>query len=185
MKCSGRATSRGTERSWSAVFKHIDLTVENNPRSNTMDPLNEILIYRDAKFVDSGVPFRAAKCYLIDELDSKRFSRWLEDLSTAVQPPWSADQYERASEYLGQFQGKHLLEQTRLPYVGQSDTLTRRWQGFNFDRTLKVLQGQQDHPDLKVAFSGNRLDLTIELIQSFPALLERVGQVEKVMSHGD
>ena len=185
MKCSGRAISNGTEQSWSVVFKHIDLSVEPNPRSNTMDPLNEILIYRDAQFVDSGVPFRAAMCYLIDELDSKRFSIWMEDLSPAVQPPWSAEQYERASGYLGQFQGKQLSEQSRLPYVGQSDTFTRRWESFRFDKTLKVLQEQRDHPEIKAAFSGNRLDLTIELIQSFPALLERVGHVEKVLSHGD
>ena len=185
MKCSGKAVSRGTEKAWSAVFKHIDLNVEPNPRSNTMDALNEISIYRDAKFVDSGVPFRAAKCYFIDELDSKRFSIWMEDLSAAIQPPWSAEQYERASGYLGQFQGKLMSEQTRLPYASQSDTFTRRWEGFNFEKTQNVLQEQRDHPDLKEAFSGNRLDLTIELIQSFPALLERVGQVEKVLSHGD
>ena len=185
MKCSGRAYSGGIEKPWSAVFKHIDLSVETNFHSGWTDPLNEIALYRDGEFVSSEVPFRAAKCYLIDEHDPQRFSVWLEDLSTAVGPPWSADQYEQASGYLGQLQGQLLAERTRLPYVDESNRFENRWEGWNFDHTRNVLQEHRSHPDIERAFSGNRLDLMIELIQSFPMLLKKVGQVERVLSHGD
>lgn len=185
LKCSGRATSAGSEKSWSTVLKYIDLTVEKQPGSMWVDPLNEIALYRDGTFANSEVPFRAAKCYRIDEPEPGRFSVWLEDLSSAILPPWPADDYERASGYLGQFQGKILAEKTQLPYVGQTDIFQNRWASWNFDRILKVLLEQPDHPEIKSAFSGGLFDLTVELIQSFPALTEKVGQVEKVLSHGD
>lgn len=185
MKCSGRAISGGLEKLWSAVFKHIDLSIETNFHSGWVDPLNEIALYQDGEFLSSEVPFRAAKCYLIDEHDPRRFSVWLEDLSTAIGPPWSPDQYAQASGYLGQFQGKLLAERTRLPYVSESNRFENRWEGWNFDHTRKVLQEQRSHPGIESAFSGNRVDLMIELIQSFPTLLKKVGQVERVLSHGD
>jgi hypothetical protein len=185
MKCTGRAISGGVEKSWSVVLKHIDLSVEANAATESMNQLNEINFYRDGTFVTSDVPFRAARCYHIDEHGSDRFSLWLEDLSASDGPPWSADQYERASNCLGQFQGKLLAEQTRLPNVAEADIFKNRWDGWNLDQVLQVLLEQPDHPEIKTVFAGGRLDLVVELMQSFPALLEQVGGVEKVLSHGD
>jgi hypothetical protein len=185
LMCVGRADSGGSEKPWSAVFKYIDLSVAVNPHALGMDPRNEIALYRDGLLADSTMPFRAAKCFLIDQHDSDHFSLWLEDLSTAVQPPWSVEQYKMASGCIGQFQGKHISEGTQLPYVADNDVFKSRWAGWAFDQALKVYREQRNHPDFKRAFSGKRLDLVIELIQSFPVLLERVGQVERVLSHGD
>lgn len=185
LKCSGRAISGGCEKAWSTVFKHIDLTMEMGRAAHMMDPLNEISFYRDGTFVDSNVPFRSARCYRVDELDPKRFSVWMEDLSTSIGPPWSAEQYERASGYLGQFQGEIVREQTRLPYAADRDIFKNRWTGFDLGGALKVLQEERSHPEIRKAFTGDRLDLVIELIQMFPVLLERVGQVQRVLSHGD
>ena len=185
LKCTGKAISAGSEKSWSAVTKHIDLTVEKNPGSMWVDPMNEIALFRDGTFANSEVPFRVARCYGIDEPNPGRFSVWLEDLSNATLPPWSADEYERASSYLGQFQGKILAEKTHLPYVERKDIFKNRWVGWHFPRVMKVLLEQRDHPEIKSAFSGGLLDLTVELIQSFPALTEKVGNVETVLSHGD
>ena len=185
LKCSGRVISGGIEKTWSTVFKHIDLTAEMGIAAHMMDPLNEISFYRDGTFVDTNVPFRSARCYRVDELDPKRFSVWMEDLSTAIGPPWSAEQYERASGYLGRFQGEIVRKQLRLPYAADSDIFKNRWNGFDLSGALKILQEERTHPEIKKAFAGDRLDLAIELIQKFPVLLERVGQVQRVLSHGD
>lgn len=185
MKCSGRAISGGVEKSWSAVLKHIDLSVETSFHSGWTDPLKEVALYRVDDFFSSEVPFRAADCFLINEHDPQRFTLWLEDLSSANGPPWSAEQYRQASEYLGRFQGKLLTESTRLPFVEESNRYESRWDGWNFERTRNVLEEQRSHPGIQSAYSGAHLDLVIELIRTFPALLREIGQIERVLSHGD
>jgi hypothetical protein len=109
-RLEGQASSGSDIRSWSAVLKIIDVSVEINPFAEGYDPEVEINLYENGIFPDPDAPFHPARCYRIDRLDESLTLLWLEDLSGAPQPPWSVQHYAETSFNLGRFHGKNLRE---------------------------------------------------------------------------
>ena len=96
VKVSGAAVSvrHGSQHNWSSVVKFIDPNVDQ-PGYGILDI--ERKIYEQGLFSDPNIPFRAARFYKSNEDENGILSLWLEDLTSAPQPPWDLDQFSKSS----------------------------------------------------------------------------------------
>ena len=139
----GQAQTQAGERTWSAIVKALGEPENPSPGTDD-DPFRELSVYRSGVFADLCGGMRAARYYAIQPRDNLQLL-WLEDLSAAPQPPWTADQFVETARHLGQFNA-HWSPQT-LPtwdWLSQRGFRARFTGNSGFQAAFERVPAQQD-----------------------------------------
>ncbi|MDA1280363.1 MAG: hypothetical protein O3B95_10065 [Chloroflexi bacterium] len=128
-----------------------------------VDPKLEQLVYENSLFDGDLVPFRAARCYLSESRSDRYVVMWLEDLSSAVQPPWNLENFVTAAHHLGQFNGFHSLHLSRAPFSLTDDHYYARWGEGNIESSAVELSRQRSSDLIRQAYKSSSVDSAIEL----------------------
>jgi hypothetical protein len=187
VKISGTAQSasdpngKSTERAWSTVVKIIDPKKE--ARRAILD--NEAQVYKLGLFSGDEAPFRAAKCYFIGSHENDLSTLWLEDLSTAPQPPWNLEQFTAAANHIGQFNGHHLKHDTKLPIDVLNDSYITRLDRHDRSSIADELVEKRDTDAVKSAYAESSIESTIHLFELADRLIDAGQQIEHGLAFGD
>ena len=155
------AKGESTERAWSTVVKIIDLKKE--ARRAILD--NEAHVYRLGLFTGDEVPFRAAKCYFIGSHEDEHSTLWLEDLSSATQPPGNLKQFTTTANHIGQFNGHHLANNTKLPIEVLNDSYITRLKRQDRSSIEDELVQKRNTDAVKSAYAESSIESTIQLFK--------------------
>jgi hypothetical protein len=182
VKVSGSAVSvrHGSHHSWSSVVKIIDQSVSTNDAANWGFPENEVKVYDLGLLVDDGVQLRPAKCYLTQKISDGLHVLWLEDLSGVPQPPWTLNQFVSTARHLGQFNGYHFANKTKLPIEVSQDAYYLRMTAIGWHSQYSKLVEMQNDPMVRRVFR----DIPLEPGLEYTATYERAIELAKSLPHG-
>ncbi len=186
VKVSGSAnTPKSGARNWSSVVKVIDLTVPANDAAQWAFPENEPKVYELGLFADDGLPFRPAKCYLTQSTGEGLEILWIEDLSSASQPPWNLYQFIKTAGHLGKFDGYHAVHSTVVPIKVAQDAFHLRWakpdRASNFAKLLNI----KDETATKRIYQNVPVESAIKLAVIYDRALETAKKIPHSLAFGD
>ena len=159
---------------WSTVVKVIDpVTVPDGGNAAAWVCVDiEQQVYELNAFGDGAVPFRPARCYLIETRDDDLRVLWLEDLSNGTQPPWDISNYLSAANHLGQFNGSFGNTAQDLPFALSDDMFYQRWGDYTFEADARkisdpenVIFTRQMYRDAPVGAALEFAELTVRILQ--------------------
>lgn len=183
-RVAGSAQTKSAERPWSAVVKALGVA-EFQRTGVEDDPYRELEVYRSGVFTDLCGGVRTPYCYAIQSLENLDLL-WLEDLSTAPQPPWTDDQFIAAARHFGQFNA-HWPAQALpdWPWLTQHGfragfTGKPRTQQL-FDR----LPDKRDVPLIQSFAPDGELDILLQLRDQCDVLLRRAEEMPRGICHLD
>jgi hypothetical protein len=101
-RVTGTATNGDRHTPWSAVVKVLG-EAKGFHDSDTVELEREIEVYRSKAFEELSGAFRAARCYLIQNIDDNSTGIWMEDLTDSLHAPWPLEQYPVSAQHLGEF----------------------------------------------------------------------------------
>lgn len=187
VKVSGSAVSvrHGSHQNWSSVVKIIDQSVSTNDAAIWGFPENEAKVYELGLLADEGVQLRPAKCYLAQQNGDGLHVLWLEDLSGAPQPPWTADQFIKTANHLGQFNGYHFENKTQLPIKITRDAYYLRVTSVDWQTRYSKLMEIPDDPIVRRVFRETPLESGLEYTATFLRALEAAKSLPHTLSFGD
>jgi len=187
VKVSGDAKVNSGTKPWSSVVKIIDLSVEvkSNNASAWVLPEIEQLVYENGLFSGESSPFRSAKCYLSDSSENQLIILWLEDLSTAPQPPWKLEHFVSAANHLGKFNGDLAVNPVELPFEILSDAFYARSDPSKFEGQAQDLLEMKDSPMAKQAYPDTPVEVGVEIASLARPLLEHAKSLPHSISFGD
>jgi len=184
VKVSGSATSNGTGRDWSCVVKIIDPNFDGTHQTSA-DIKNEVQIYELGLFTGDEVPLRAAKCYLTENHQDGLSSLWLEDLSNGPQPPWSVGLFKTAANHIGQFNGFHVAQNTKLPIDILSNNFLWRHQRNDLKANAAELIQKRDTDIVRAAYAESSVESAVQFFELVAQLLEIGPSLPRGLAFGD
>ena len=127
---------------------------------------------------------RASKCYALIEQDGHE-CLWLEDLSNAPQPPWSAEQYLSAARDFGHFNAfwktEELSQWTWLAEPGSNDILFQS----QTEQALNLIPSLRNEPMMRAFLPGEWSDQLVQLAAELRPLVKLATQTDIGICHGD
>lgn len=180
---SGQAHTTTDRRLWSAVVKVLGQPEHPHPGTE-YDPFLELTVYRSGVFSELCGGVRSARCYAIDDEDGLQYL-WLEDLSTAPQPPWEPDHYTAAAKNIGQFNA--YWPEDALPqwdWLNQNN-LRESFLSPRVQRYAEQLNELRDHPLIQRAAPAEILPGLFRQWEQLDALLALAEAAPKGICHLD
>ncbi|HEY0069045.1 MAG TPA: hypothetical protein VGE04_03660, partial [Chloroflexia bacterium] len=112
-RVAGNAMCGGAKASWSVILKVVSAGAPggHNDFRDEAHPLywkREALAYASGLLDDLPGGIRAPRCYDVVEVDGDTVWLWLEEVQDEHAEGWSLEQYARAAECLGRFNGAYL-----------------------------------------------------------------------------
>jgi hypothetical protein len=182
VKVSGQAMVGDQQHRWSSVVKFINPNVDE-PGYGILDI--ERKIYEQGLFSDPNIPFRAARFYKSNEDENGILSLWLEDLTSAPQPPWDLDQFSKSANHIGQFNGHNAQNNVHLPFETPRDQSATFWNvGRNPARSEELLEAR-DAPLVRQGYGDTPIEATVEFAELFTRVLQAGIEVPHTLSFGD
>ena len=182
---AGTASINAAKQKWSSVVKVIDTQAESGEAAIWVSPENEAKIYELGLFADADLSLRPAKAYSVETRDDRFSLLWLEDLSAAPQPPWMPDHLMNAAKHLGQFNGFHARQQTKLPLELGRDGFYTRWSNPEQLRKFEQLIDAKNDEHVAVAWGDTPVESGLELAVLFDRLLEKAKNLPHGLAFGD
>lgn len=184
-RVEGVAEVNDESRPWSTVIKVIDNRDEPNVGSSWVWVESELRVYRERLFTNTGLPFRPARCYALEETEPNRFQIWLEDLCEAPQPPWTASQYEETAYRLGRFNGHYATNPPPFASdLGRNRYLTR-FENLTRSGNPPDIRPVRNHPLICSVYSAETIDAMMFLRDRSAELVQAAGSVPVSVAHGD
>jgi hypothetical protein len=189
VKVSGHA-SVGTNDNlveWSSVVKFIDLNVEvkKTDAARWVSPEIEQIVYENNLFSGEAARFRSARCYLSDSAKAPLIVLWLEDLSSAPQPPWKLENFITAANHLGHFNGDLAVHPVELPFEIASDAFAVRWNPSENESRAQELLERRDSSFSKQAYPDIPIEAGVDIANLARPLFDRAISVPHSISFGD
>jgi hypothetical protein len=176
-------TEDGTE-AWSAVVKALGEPRNYSP-TGEQNATREVEVYRSDAFAQRHGGVRAAHCYAIQPREEYVLI-WLEDLTHAPQPPWSADLFLGTARNLGQFNG-HWPEDSLprwdwLSYEGFRSEFTRNPV---FQDAFERLPNDHSHPLMSEYLTHTSVDELLQFWRDCDDLLAMADTTSRGVCHND
>ena len=171
---------------WSAILKVMDPTIPTNDAAIWVSPELEEMVYRRGLFRNPNIPFRAARCYLSRQTPTGQFQIWLEDLTDATQPPWSADLYASTVYNLGRFNG-HYAGVGELP-AGLNinrNNFANRWKSLELVGSLNELAGYASSEIVRKVFAPGQIAAVVDTANYVDRFIARASSLQTALAHGD
>jgi hypothetical protein len=185
LRVRGTARSAGGQTTWSAVVKTVELTPASAEYLGFIDPAREVSAYSYGLFDSPSSAFRAAKLYgITDRSDTVKWL-WLEDLSDAAQPPWSAEEYLQTARHLGRFNGEWTAKELPSQSWLSRDTIRRRFAIPEGPGHFRALREHRDHPAVRTTFSNETVDRLLRFEEDMAVIHAAVSPFEQTVCHGD
>ena len=190
IRASGTAVSvrHGSHHNWSSVVKVIDMNGEAVGPAHwisTESLENEPRIYEHGLMSNPSVPFRAAECYFSQEYDNGVKALWLEDLTTAPQPPWSLDQFIRTANHVGQFNGYYSQNEIDPSIHVIENSYLIRWQTDEQKSSVESFTSSPNTDFINRAFGDVPINSAARFEQLFQQLLLESATSPANLSFGD
>jgi hypothetical protein len=180
---AGQAQTATDATAWSAVVKALGVP-ENPSPGIEYDALREVEVYRSQAFAKLCGGVRAPRCYAIQEQEGVQLL-WLEDLTSAPQPPWSAQHFLATARHLGQFNAHwpaHALPTWDWLY---SHDLRTSFHNPSYQDVFDRLLAQQDHPLVQIFAPRDLLPALLRLWDESDALLTQTDGMGRGVCHLD
>lgn len=168
----GNAQHSEEARAWSCVAKVIDLAAPN-PNRTPVEPRNEVLVYEQGHFVRAGGGLRPARCHHISRPGETVTILWLEDLTGARCPPFSADELSTMARHLGEWNAAIAARPPRLPFASGRDFQVSSWAGFNFPARVDEMLLHRDDGMTRDMYARQPLEIAREYVEVYRKLVER------------
>ena len=186
LRVSGKAPQIGSLRPWSAIVKVIDPSIPPDGSVAWNYPELEERVYAGNLFSVLDVPFRAAHCYMVERTSSGHMQFWLEDMTNAIHPPWTVDQYSRTAYNLGRFNG-HYAVSGQLPgeLALPTNNFTARWQATNAAERLGQLGTYIDAKPVQSMFTAQQVATVVDVANFIDTFVTQTRSLPTALAHGD
>jgi hypothetical protein len=194
-RISGSALDRvrgEAEIAWAVVLKIVSFgtpgsQAEFRDESHPLYWEREALAYRSGLLDNLPGGVRAPRCYAVVERDSNTIWLWLEDVKDECAQGWSPEQYARAAECLGRFNGAYLVDHQMPAYSWLIRTGSPR--GL-LDHSTEIRDALADprtwrHPLVRSAFPVPVVDRVLRLWDEREMLLRPLDRVPHTFGHLD
>ena len=179
-----RCSSDGTE--WSSVVKVVDVKALPIDGVQWLSPETEEAVYRSNLFSDLQVAFRPVRCHGVSTLAEGIQGLWLEDLTSAPQPPWSVDQYLTAARHLGQFDGIQCIDESPMSGIDvPSCNFVHRWVGLRFQDDIATMAEGTSGSSVARALSSAAISKLERVAAVIPDFLTQAQSMPVFLTHGD
>ena len=189
VKVSGHAlvNTNDGQVEWSSVVKIIDISVgvEKTDAARWVSPEIEQIVYETKLFSGETARFRSARCYLSDSVQAPLIVLWLEDLSTAPQPPWKLEYFISAANHLGHFNGDLAENPIELPFEVTSDLFAVKWDPSEIETRAGGLIAAKDSPLTKQAYPDTPVETGVEIANLARPIFDRAKSLPHSISFGD
>ncbi|KQW80505.1 hypothetical protein ASC89_10600 [Devosia sp. Root413D1] len=172
VRVSGLASAAGAASPWSSVTKLIDLSVPN-VLGTPVDPRNEVLVYERRYFVGGGGGLRPAKCFHISRPNDTLTILWLEDLTEAEAPPFSAEQLGAMAYDLGLWNAGAAAEAPLFEFPTGGDFQVKSAEGFDFATRAADLLALRDEPMVRAMCAHQPVETVVAYVAACLDLVER------------
>ncbi len=179
----GLGAAEGTTR-WSAVLKVVNQG-GMDARNSWIDPALEARVYEMGLFLDPAVPFRAARCYGIDMRADGRKWLWLEDLTGAPQPPWTAQQFVDTAYRIGRFTGHHAVIGRPVGISLPERIFIKRWSAVEVLFRFPELYAQEGSAPVRAAYRGEAVRRALDLGAKVGRIQDAAARMPLALAHGD
>ena len=177
-------TQNGTRR-WSSVVKVVDADLDPGRHARSDRPESEIQIYQNGYLNHNTIPFRPAKCYKIgNPLDNVKMI-WLEDLTSAVQPPWELDDYLKVANHLGSFNGYFAMNPPDLEFEVPVDNYLVKRDINGLHSGVAQLMDYRESDEVQCAYAEVPIEAAQDFVEAFVRLRENVGEFKHYIAFGD
>jgi len=185
LRVSGAAKTPDASITWSAVVKTMELTPAPVEYLGFIDPAREVPAYASGLLESLSASFRPARLYGVTERPDNVKWLWLEDLSGAVQPPWTAEECLRVARHVGQFNGEWTTNE--LPSLSwlSRDTIRKRFATPQTPGRFRALRGHRNHPAVRQAYSARTVERLLQFEGDMALVHAAVSSLPMTVCHGD
>jgi hypothetical protein len=155
----GHALHAGLRVTWSAMLKVVSLDAPGTQIAfeDEAHPLywkREVLAYTSGLLDDLPGGVRAPRCYGVVKIDEGTAWLWLEEVKDTGTATWGLEQYARAAECLGRFNGAYLAGHPLPDYPWLTRTGSPRGllEHNTWIRDVMADPGTWQHPLMRAAF---------------------------------
>lgn len=189
-RLAGRAREGGAQVPWSAMLKVVSLDTRG-ARAAVEDEAHPLYWKREALAYKSGLlndlpgGVRAPRCYGVEEIDEFTNWLWLEEVKDTG--TWGLEQYARAAECLGRFNGAYLAGRLMPDYPWLVRTGSPRGLLAHSAWIRDVIADPRtwEHPLMRRAFPVPVVDPLLRLWNGREKLLRALDRVPLTFGHLD
>jgi hypothetical protein len=191
-RVAGKGLDAGQAVDWSVVLKVVEAGDAEPARREVGSPIywrREVCAYESGLL--EGLPggVRAARCLGVWERSDGECRLWLEDVGDSYGARWPLEQYARAAECLGRFNGAYVVERSVPEYpwlLGDAGAsmrgLLRHVAGI---REVVADAGTWEHPRLRGVFPGGSRERLLRLWADGSRLLDALDSAPQTFCHCD
>jgi hypothetical protein len=184
VRVSGTAETGQSVRDWSCVTKFIDLS-EANTLGTTVDPRNEVLVYKRGYFQGGSSGLRPALCYHVSEPRAGLTILWLEDLTGAEGAPFDVAQLTEMAGHLGRWNAEMAAHPPELDFAIGQDYFIAAAAKFNFPARLATMRDLSDEPLVQQMFARQPLDVADDYVATYLELIRGAVSLPHALSLAD
>ncbi|MDA1279380.1 MAG: hypothetical protein O3B95_04985 [Chloroflexi bacterium] len=131
-------------------------------------------------------PFRAARCFLVDEHDDGLVWLWLEDLADLSGSMWSVSDYVDVSRAIGEFRGAWFLNEDQdISWLGRNMEIQELLTSELLANNRENLMSLKDSEYLREGLPGAVYEKALGLRDSLPSLAKAARGLEATLAHND
>jgi hypothetical protein len=181
VKVAGRAHGQP----WSSVVKVLDMSVPAQPRfAGVTAPETEEIVYEEGYF-SGGTGLRAARCYLISRPSSTLKLLWLEDLTSALGPPFGLAPLTEMARHFGAWNGRHARHVPELKLPLLRNAFGFRFASWSFEKKLEQLDEFRDHKAVRGMYRDHPLSVAADFLDAVSRLVKWGQTVPGTLAYGD
>lgn len=176
-RVNGSALSRtGESVDWSTILKIIDAEKDSSGRREYQMASSAYL-----HSLSSGV--RPAICYAATERTSSERWIWTEDLSSAVQPPWSESTFLDVARDVGKFNGQSSLSTPTEEWETTGIAAVIEW--FGFAKVVDNFETTASDAVASIMFGQSGPDAIQNVLSKYSQVVDGLAGIAKIVAHGD
>lgn len=191
-RVAGSAPDGGLQVPWSAILKVVSLDTAGSQAAfeDEAHPLywkREALAYTSGLLDDLPGGVRAPRCYGVVEVDEGCTWLWLEEVKDEGTTAWGLEQYARAAECLGRFNGAYLAGHSapEYPWLVRSGSPRGLLAHNAWIRDIVADPGTWQHPLMRAAFPVPVVERLLRLWDGREGLLTELDRVPHTFCHLD
>lgn len=191
-RVTGRARDRGLGVPWSAMLKVVSLgtpggQVASEDEAHPLYWKREALAYASGLLDDLPGGVRAPHCYAVVEIDEGTTWVWLEEVKDTGAGAWGLEQYARAAECLGRFNGAYLAGRPMpdFPWLVRTGSPRGVLKHNAWIRDVIADPGTWRHPLMRAAFPVPVVERLLRLWDEREELLSGLDRAPQTFCHLD
>ena len=191
-RVEGSAVEAGVESGWSVILKVVSPGASEaaSPIRDEAHPLywkREVLAYTTGLVGELPGGVSAPRCYGAVEQEDGSVWLWLEEAKESGAAKWDLEQYARASECLGRFNGAYLTGHPRPAYswLVRSGSPRGVLNHNSWVRDVIADASTWDHPLMRAAFPQPVVEPLLKLWDGREVMLRALDEVPVTFCHLD